>query len=428
MLEYLYSLDLSGIEDFLSANALVLTCAAIGISGLLTALAALISSARSRNRAAGEEFAELKGRISAMSELSVQQSAEQARSLNDRIDTLARHVSQALDVTAARLGENLNATASRLGENLNATAARLGDNINQTAARLGDNLSESERRTWETLSTLNERLALIDDANRSLSELSSEVGSLHGVLANKQARGAFGQMRMETIVRDALPSSAYDFQPTLSNGKRPDCIIRLPNAEPLVVDSKFPLEGFEALRTAQSAEETKLACAAIREAVGRHVAAIEEKYLIPGETQKTALMFVPSESICADLYDKFPDLVQAAYRARVMIVSPNTMMLAVQTVQALLKDAKMRDHADIIQREVGLLIGDVAQLVERVSDLERHHALSGKALEKITATTAKILARRDRLNVLDLDAMEGTSSNVTALADADPSTKRTRSR
>lgn len=139
-------------------------------------------------------------------------------------------------------------------------------------------------------------------------------------------------------------------------------------------------------------------------------------------------MFVPSESICADLYEKFPDLVQAAHRARVMIVSPNTMMLAVQTVQALLKDAKMRDHADIIQREVGLLIADVAQLVERVSDLERHFALSGKSLEKVSASTAKILARRDRLNVLDLDAMQATASNVTALPDSDGQTKRGRSR
>ncbi len=428
MIEFLSSLDLSGIEDFLAENALVLTCAAIGISGLITALAALVSAARSRNRASQVEFAELKGRISAMAELSVQQTAEQQRGLNDRIDMLTRHVSQALDATASRLGENLNATASRLGENLNATAARLGDNINATAARIGDNLGESERRTWESLSTLNERLALIDEANRSISELSSEVGSLHGVLANKQARGAFGQMRMETIVRDALPAGAYDFQPTLSNGKRPDCVIRLPNSEALVVDSKFPLEGFEALRTAQSADETKLACAAIREAVGRHIAAIEEKYLIPGETQETALLFVPSESICADLYEKFPDLVQAAHRARVMIVSPNTMMLAVQTVQALLKDAKMRDHADIIQREVGLLISDVAQLVERVSDLERHFALSGKSLEKVSATTAKILARRDRLNILDLDAMQETASNVTALPDTESPTKRNRSR
>ena len=202
---------------------------------------------------------------------------------------------------------------------------------------------------------------------------------MHGVLANKQARGAFGQMRMETIVRDALPAGAYEFQPTLSNGKRPDCVIRLPDAHAaLVIDSKFPLEGFEALRVAQSPEETKVACAAIREAVGRHVAAIAEKYLIPGETQETALMFVPSESICGDLFEKFPELVQGAHRARVMIVAPNTLMLAVQTVLALLKDAKMRDHADVIQREVTLLLGDVAQLVERVGDLERHFALVGQ--------------------------------------------------
>ena len=318
--------------------------------------------------------------------------------LNERIDTLARHLSQTLD---------------------------------NNAARLGDNLSEAGRRTSESLSTLNERLALIDEARRSLSELSSEVGSLHGVLANKQARGAFGQMRMETIVRDALPAGAYDFQPTLSNGKRPDCVIRLPGAHAaLVINSKFPLEGFEALRVAQSPEDIKVASAAIRESVGRHVAAIAEKYLIPGETQETALMFVPSESICGDLFEKFADLVQGAHRARVMIVAPNTLMLAVQTVLALLKDAKMRDHADIIQREVTLLLGDVAQLVERVGDLERHFALSGKSLEKVSASTGKILSRRQRLASLDLEAMQGSPGNVTALPDAEasPEAKRGRGR
>jgi len=417
MYEALYSLDFSALKDFLAENAFVLTCAAIGISGLITALAALISAARTRNRETQVEFAELKGRIAAMSELSVQQNAEQVRSVNDRIDTLARHVSQALDTTAARLDSNLNAAASRLGDNLSATAARLDTN-----------LSETERRTWESLSALNERLALIDEANRSISELSSEVGSLHGVLANKQARGAFGQVRMETIVRDALPAGAFDFQPTLSNGKRPDCVIRLPNAaELLVIDSKFPLEGFEAMRTAQSPEETKAALASVREAVGRHVAAIADKYLLPGETQETALMFVPSESICADLFEKFPDLVQSAHRARVMIVSPNTLMLAVQTVQALLKDAKMRDHADVIRREVGLLVGDVAQLVDRIADLERHFALSGKSLEKVSTAAAKIIGRRDRLNALDLDAM-AAASNVTALPEPETPTLRSRTR
>ena len=289
--------------------------------------------------------------------------------------------------------------------------------------------SEAGRRTSESLSTLNERLVLIDEAKRSLAELSTEVGSLHGVLANKQARGAFGQMRMETVVRDALPAGAYDFQPTLSNGKRPDCVIRLPNGQAaLVIDSKFPLEGFEALRIAQTADDTKVACAAIREAVGRHVAAIADKYLIPGETQETALMFVPSESICADLFEKFPDLVQGAHRARVMIVAPNTLMLAVQTVQALLKDAKMRDHADVIQREVALLLGDVAQLVDRVADLERHFGLSGKSLEKVSASTGRILGRRQRLTSLDLDAMAGTGGNVAALPETEAALEAKRSR
>ncbi len=395
MLERLQTIDFHQLEGFIADHALGLGVAALGLL-VFGVLAMLL--VRTRSRSAQMEFAELKGRLSAMAELAAQQSSDQVRGLNERIDTLARHLSQTLD---------------------------------NNAARLGDNLNEAGRRTSESLSTLNERLALIDEARRSLSELSSEVGSLHGVLANKQARGAFGQMRMETIVRDALPAGAYDFQPTLSNGKRPDCVIRLPGAHAaLVIDSKFPLEGFEALRVAQSPEDIKVASAAIRESVGRHVAAIAEKYLIPGETQETALMFVPSESICGDLFEKFADLVQGAHRARVMIVAPNTLMLAVQTVLALLKDAKMRDHADIIQREVTLLLGDVAQLVERVGDLERHFALSGKSLEKVSASTGKILSRRQRLTSLDLEAMQGSPGNVTALPDAEasPEAKRGRGR
>ena len=396
MLERLQSLDLSRLEGFLFNHALTLGALAFISCTVVALIAAIVVLTRSRRGGAEMEFAELKGRLSVMAELAAQQSSEQARTLNERIDTLARHLSQTLDTTATRLG---------------------------------DNLSEAGRRTSESLSTLNERLVLIDEAKRSLAELSTEVGSLHGVLANKQARGAFGQMRMETVVRDALPAGAYEFQPTLSNGKRPDCVIRLPNGQAaLVIDSKFPLEGFEALRIAQTADDTKVACAAIREAVGRHVAAIADKYLIPGETQETALMFVPSESICADLFEKFPDLVQGAHRARVMIVAPNTLMLAVQTVQALLKDAKMRDHADVIQREVALLLGDVAQLVDRVADLERHFGLSGKSLEKVSASTSRILGRRQRLTSLDLDAMAGTGGNVAALPETEAALEGKRSR
>ena len=361
---------------WLAARPAYVVAAAAAIAVLLI----LVIAARGRSRSAQVEFAELKGRLSAMAEFAAQHSSEQTRNLNDRIDTLARSLAQTLDTVSARVS---------------------------------DNLAEAGRRTSASLSTLNERLALIDEAKRGLADLSSEVGSLHGVLANKQARGAFGQIRMESIIRDALPAGSFDFQPTLSNGKRPDCVIRLPNTPAvLVIDSKFPLEGFEALRVAASPEETKAASQAIREVVSRHIAAIAEKYIISGETQDTALMFVPSESICADLFEKFPDLIQTAHRARVMIVAPNILMLAVQTVQAVMKDAKVRDHADVIQREVGLLLGDVGQLIERVAELERHFALSGKALDKVSASSARISGRGERLVALDLDELQAPQATA----------------
>jgi DNA recombination protein RmuC len=339
------------------------------IVGSACALIALLLFAwRSSRRNAAIEFAKIEGRLAAMGEMGARREQDQTRALNDRIDALSRQLAQALE---------------------------------SVSARLGDNLAEAGRRTSESLSTLNERLVLIDDARQSLASLSTEVGTLHGVLSNKQARGAFGQVRMEAIVRDALPSGSYEFQATLSNGRRPDCLIRLPNAPGLVIDSKFPLEGFEALRASASDEERKAAQRAVREAIGRHVEDIAEKYLLPGETQDIAVMFVPSESIYAELHEGFPDLVQKAHRARVMIVAPNVLMLAVQTVQSLQKDAKMRDHADVIQREVGLLLADVGRLTERVSDLERHFALSGKSLEKVSASAQKITGRGARLSSFD---------------------------
>jgi DNA recombination protein RmuC len=310
--------------------------------------------------AADLQFAEIKGHLSAMTDTTARQQAEQSRTLDERIATLSRY--------------------------------------------LGQNLAEAGQRTSDSLSSLNERLALIDEARQGLADLSSEVLSLQGVLADKQSRGAFGQVRMEVIVRDALPAGTYEFQATLSNGKRPDCLIRLPNSPaPLVIDSKFPLEGFEALRTASTVDERKAATQSIRDAVGRHIDDIAEKYLIPGETQDTALMFVPSESVYGDLYEQFPDVVQRAHRARVVIVAPNILMLAVQTVQAIIKDVRMRDQAGVILREVGLLLADVGRLAERVAELERHFGLSVKALEKVSASAGKIASRGQKLQSMELD-------------------------
>jgi DNA recombination protein RmuC len=424
MIEFLHALGMDTVPPWL--EALAASGALLPLAGGLVLLLGLILFAGLRRAAAlrdlkaahEAQFNEIKGRLAAMSEITGQRQSEQARGLDDRVEQVSTRIAGALESLSRRVAESLSDThratgdtVARLNERIDHLSHHMTQNMDTVSARLGDNLAEAGRRTSESLTNLNERLAVIADAKQSLADLSSEVMTLQGVLANKQARGAFGQMRMETIIRDALPQGAYEFQPTLSNGKRPDCIIRLPNTPaPLVIDSKFPLEGFEALRVARAEEEAKAARQMIRVAVGRHIDDITEKYLIPGETQDTALMFVPSESVYGDLHEHFSDLVQKAHRARVVIVAPNILMLAVQTVQAVIKDAKMRDQAGLIQREVGLLLEDVSRLAERVGELEKHFGLSNKALEKVSTTAAKISGRGDKIKSLDLEEDSGAKS------------------
>jgi DNA recombination protein RmuC len=275
------------------------------------------------------QLAELRGRLTSIAEMTAAGEARLGESLNQRLDQVS-----------ARLGDGLLASQARMSDSLDRLSRRLGEDLTVTSNRLSGNLTDAATRTTETLGALHERMALLDQAQARLSELASEVVSLRNVLADRQARGAFGQGRMEAIIEDGLPHGAYEFQATLSNGRRPDCLVRLSkSATPLVIDAKFPLDAFEALRTAQSGEETEAATRRAREAVMRHVTDIAEKYLIPSE-----------------INERFPDIVQRANRSCVVIVSPNMLMLAVQTMQAILKDVRMREQAGLIRREVGLLM------------------------------------------------------------------------
>ncbi len=231
--------------------------------------------------------------------------------------------------------------------------------------------------------------------------------SLQEILSDKQTRGAFGQERMEAIVADQLPPGHYDFQFTLSNGKRPDCIIRLPNVKAvLVIDSKFPLEAFETLRGLASDDERKVATARLKADVLKHVKDIAEKYLIPGETQVPAIMFVPSESIYAELYTSFPDVVQQARRAQVVIVSPHVFMLAINTIQTLMRDARMREQAGLIQKEVGQLSKDVRLLADATDKLQRHMGQADGDIKDILTRAGRIVSRSQKIENVELSAPE----------------------
>jgi DNA recombination protein RmuC len=283
-------------------------------------------------------------------------------------------------------------------------ARTLDERLDQVSHRVGRGLNEQAERTHASLKHLYERLAVIDTAQANLTQLSSEMVSLKDILNNKQARGAYGQGRMEAIIRDGLHGNAFTFQATLSNGSRPDCLIKLPESElRLVLDAKFPLEAFNALKVATGEAAIRAAETRLRKDVIHHVKDIAEKYLIAGETHETAIMFVPSESIYADLYEKFEDVIQKAHRERVIIASPNILMLLIQTMQAIFKDARMREQAGVIKIEVVRLLEDVSRLKDRVLDLQRHFGQANGDLEKLGLSADKITKRGLRIEQLDVE-------------------------
>jgi DNA recombination protein RmuC len=301
---------------------------------------------------------------------------------------------------AARLEAMIKMLADRQSQVQHAVNERL-DSVSH---RLGDSLQKTTQHTTENLHKLHERLAVIDNAQKNIAALATEVTSLQGVLANKQSRGAFGQLRMEAIIADGLPKGAYEFQRTLSNRTRPDCCVFLPDKRPMAIDAKFPLEAVTAFREAKSEDERKAAAQRLRTDVSKHITDIADKYLIPGETYEVALMFVPSESVYAELYDGFDDLFQRAHRARVMIVSPALLALAIQMVQQIQKDARMREAADQIRDEVTRLVKDVGLLGERVRKLQTHFNQANEDIRQAVVSIGKIEAHGDRIQEVELEA------------------------
>ena len=326
------------------------------------------------------------------------------------VRTLRRHDAEAADKQLVELARLQAETAVRIEGMRDLLAGRqaelhraVNERLDSVSHHLNQSMTTSRQHTVESLQKLNERLVVIDNAQRNITDLASQVTSLQGVLTNKQQRGAFGQGRMELIVQDALPKGCYEFQLTLSNKSRPDCAVFLPDRRPLVIDAKFPLEAITAFREAKSDEERKQAAARLRQDLGRHVGTIADKYLIPGETQDLALMFVPSESIYADLHDGFEDIVQKAFRSKVVIVSPSLLMLAIQVVQQIQRDARMREAADQIHAEVGHLVDDLKRLHERVAKLQQHFGQANEDVRQILISAEKIERRGTRIQEVEFE-------------------------
>jgi DNA recombination protein RmuC len=338
--------------------------------------AALLKGERGGERAAGE----LAGRLSQMAE---SQAAVQAQ-LAERLQAQERAVTKALEERLADLSK-----------------------------RVGDRLQESTTQSQTALGDLRERLAVIDRAQKNIAELSTQVVGLQDILANKQARGSFGEIQLNDLVEGILPPNAYDFQVTLGNGKRADCLLKLPNPPgPIAIDSKFPLESYQALRTADDEAARLRARRTLATDLRSHIQDIAGRYIVPGETADSALMFLPSEAVYAELHANFRDVVELSYKARVWIVSPTTLMATLNTVRAVLKDVNMREQAGVIQAEIGHLIGDVGRLDERVGKLQRHFDLANEDLRQIRISSDKIARRGERIEELEFEEPPQSAESI----------------
>jgi DNA recombination protein RmuC len=358
----------------LDLPSILATAAVLGMLILL----ALVWRARDAAREATERLAEsqmaLAGRLSQFADSQV---AAQS-SLAERMQTQERQLMRALD-------ERLNHVSLRVTESLHKQAV-------DTANTMGD---------------LKERLAIIGKSQENISKLSADVGSLQEVLSNKQARGAFGETQLADQVRNALPPSAYAFQATLGNGARVDCLLTLPNPPGCIaIDSKFPLESYHALRNAREDREKLEARRSFAADVLKHVNDIASKYIIPGETADSALMFLPSEAVYAELHAELPEVVEKSHRARVYIVSPTTLMATLNTIRAVLKDAQMREQASLIQKEVTAMGDDVGRLDARVARLQQHFGQAEEDIRQIRISTEKVQKRAVKIQELDLDEVE----------------------
>lgn len=370
-----------GDTQFLLSDPLVLAAllgAAIVVLILILLIMAVRASARSANFA--EPLAQQVGQLG----LRVQ-------GLSDGQHQLAGGLNHVSEAQAAAQSHLLQLMEKRLS---------------QVSDQMSENLQGSARRTAQSLGDLQQRLQVIDKAQDNITKLSGDVLSLQDILSNKQTRGAFGEIQLTDIVTKALPSDSYSLQHTLSNGRRADCLIHLPNPPgPICIDSKFPLEAYEALRRAKTDWELNEAAKFLRISVKKHIRDISEKYILDGETADGALMFLPSEAVYAELHANFPELVREGFAAKVWIVSPTTCMATLNTMRAILKDARMREQAGAIRRELGLLFGDVERLSTRVENLDRHFNQASKDISDIKISADKAGRRARRLDNFDFEEL-----------------------
>lgn len=303
------------------------------------------------------------------------------------------------------LQNGLRAASEQLTLSIETLSRTVNERLEAITGHVNQRLDEGFRKTNETFANVMARLATIDEAQKKIGDLTTNVVSLQELLGDKRARGAFGEVQLEALIRNALPPEAFDFQFTLPNGTRADCVLRLPEPTGMVVvDSKFPLENYHRMFTADSGDlERRAAQGAFRGNVKKHVDAIANKYILPGVTSDGAVMFVPAEAVFAEIHAYHPEVVEYAMGRRVWIVSPTTLMAVLNTARAVLKDVETRKQIHVIKDALGKLAKDFTRFDERMQKLAVHIRQAGEDVAEVQTSSRKITAHFQKIEAAQLD-------------------------
>ncbi|HAT7960039.1 TPA: DNA recombination protein RmuC [Legionella pneumophila] len=298
--------------------------------------------------------------------------------------------------------------ASSLTSHLQLLTEEIRNHLNTLTQQVNHKLTEGFEKTSSTFIDVVKRLTIIDEAQKKITELSSHVVSLQDVLVDKKARGAFGEVQLSTLISNMLPSASYQMQYTLSNQKRADCVLFLP--EPtgnIVIDAKFPLETYQRLINSDAlSTDRKSLQQQFRQDIQKHIKDIAEKYIVPNETTDGAMMFIPTESIFAEIHANYPDLIAMSQKLKVWLVSPSTLMAVLTTARAVLKDDATRKQVHIIQKHLQALANDFQRFEKRMDKLSKHIDLAHQDVNEVNTSAKKITSRFQKIESVDIELDE----------------------
>lgn len=305
-----------------------------------------------------------------------------------------------------QLNETLKNNAEQLSKSVDKLTDSTDKRLKDISGQVEKRLSEGFEKTTATFTDVIKRLAMIDQAQKKITELSSNVVSLQHILSDKRSRGAFGEVQLSNLIRNVMPENSFALQHTLSNGKRCDLILFLP--EPtgnVAVDSKFPLESYQRLSDLNLPESERPSVEQqFRQDIRKHIQDISEKYIIQDETADGAVMFIPAEAVFAEIHAHYPDLVELAHRKKVWMVSPTTMMAILTTSRAVLKDAATRKQVHIIQEHLIMLGEDFNRFQKRMDQLATHIDQAHRDVESVHKSSKKITSRFSKIEKVELSS------------------------